>query len=104
MENNQNLTQEQLQNLPQGWSDVQLSADMPLVALVQFLNVLNQRLCELENTVVAATDANGNQLTYTQLYREQAFQEFNKLQEQLTEQEEEEERSQFAQEFTESVE
>ena len=81
MENNQNLTQEQLQNLPQGWSDVQLSADMPLVALVQFLNVLNQRLCELENTVVATTDADGNQLTYTQLYREQAFQEFSKLQE-----------------------
>jgi hypothetical protein len=95
MQNNQNLTQEQLQNLPKGWADVQLTADMPLSALVQFLNVLNQRLASVEDKVVAI-EQDGETLTFTQLYQKQAEREQELLQQQLNEQEEEEERSQFA--------
>ena len=71
MENNQNQNVvEQIQ----GWADVQLSADMPLNALVQFLNVLNQRLVTLEDHVVL-TGPEGQQKTITEIYREQAIAE-----------------------------
>ena len=36
----------------QGWKDVVITPDMPLAALVQFLNVLNQRLCNIEETCI----------------------------------------------------
>ena len=45
---NQNINQEQTQEQPkqaQGWRDVTITPDMPLTAIVQFLNILNQRLC-----------------------------------------------------------
>ena len=71
MENNQNQNVvEQIQ----GWADVQLGADMPLNALVQFLNVLNQRLVTLEDHVVL-TGPEGQQKTITEIYREQAIAE-----------------------------
>ena len=41
---NQNQTQ-----IPQGWKDVNIVPDMPLTAMVQFLNILNQRLCAVED-------------------------------------------------------
>ena len=33
---------EQEQKQPQGWRDVVITPDMPLAALVQFFNILNQ--------------------------------------------------------------
>ena len=72
---NQNINQEQIeQNQPQGWKDVVITPDMPLAAIVQFLNVLNQRLCTIEdNTFVEM--ANGEKLSITQIYALQAEQE-----------------------------
>ena len=79
MENNQNLAENQVQNQQvQGWADVQLSADMPLNALVQFLNVLNQRLVTLEDHV-ALTTPDGKQVTITEIYRQQAIIEQEQL-------------------------
>ena len=92
MENNQNLTQEEVQNFPKGWSDVQLTTDMPLSALVHFLNVLNQRLAALEDKVIAIETDGGESLTFTQVYQKQAEMEQEAL------------RSQSATEPTESVE
>lgn len=77
---NQNLNnQPQEQKQPQGWRDVVISPDMPLAAMVQFFNVLNQRLCTIEdNTFVEM--ANGEKLNITQIYMLQA-QEEQKVQE-----------------------
>ena len=77
---NQNVNQTQEQKQPQGWKDVVITPDMPLAAMVQFFNVLNQRLCTIEdNTFVEM--ANGEKLSITQIYALQAEEE-QKAQEQ----------------------
>ena len=76
---NQNVNQTQEQKQPQGWKDVVITPDMPLAAIVQFLNVLNQRLCTIEdNTFVEMP--NGEKLSITQIYalQSEAEQEENK--------------------------
>ena len=55
----------------QGWKDVQITPDMPASALVQFLNVLNQRLVAVEDNVITKND-NGKPVSLTDLYAEQA--------------------------------
>ena len=61
---NQNVNQTQEQKQPQGWRDVVITPDMPLAAIVQFFNILNQRLC-----------TNGEKLSISEVYRIQAEQE-----------------------------
>ena len=65
MENNQ--TQKQ----PQGWKDVVIHPDMPLGAIIQFFNILNQRLCTIEDNLIVETQS-GDKLTLSELYRVQA--------------------------------
>ena len=53
---------------------------MPLTAIVQFLNVLNQRLCTIEDNLNIEMQ-NGEKISITEIYRiqaEQAEQEKNK--------------------------
>ena len=64
MENTEN-------KVPQGWRDVQIVPDMPLSALVNFLNVLNQRLCALED-IVTVSGEDGQPISLTDLYAIQA--------------------------------
>lgn len=64
MENTEN-------KVPQGWRDVQIVPDMPLSALVNFLNVLNQRLCALED-IVTVPGEDGKATSLTDLYALQA--------------------------------
>ena len=67
MENqNQNANQQ-----PQGWKDVNITPDMPLAAIVHFLNILNQRLCNIEDNLVV-TQEDGTQMSLTQIYAAQA--------------------------------
>ena len=79
---NQNTNQEQMeQNQPQGWKDVVITPDMPLAAMVQFFNVLNQRLCTIEDNLTVEMP-NGEKISITEAYRLQALaeqvQELNK--------------------------
>lgn len=79
-EKNVNQTQEQTEKKVQGWKDVVITPDMPLTAIVQFLNVLNQRLCTIEDNLSVEMQ-NGEKLSITEIYRiqaEQAEQEKNK--------------------------
>lgn len=77
MENqNQNVNQQ-----PQGWKDVNITPDMPLAAIVHFLNILNQRLCNIEDNLVV-TQPDGTQMSLTQIYAAQAEQEEKAQQEQ----------------------
>ena len=72
--------QEQTEKKVQGWKDVVITPDMPLTAIVQFLNVLNQRLCTIEDNLSVEMQ-NGEKLSITEIYRiqaEQAEQEKNK--------------------------
>ena len=79
---NQNLNnQPQEQKQPQGWKDVVITPDMPLVALVQFFNVLNQRLCTIEDNLLVEMP-NGEKLCISELYRIQAEEEQKVQQEQ----------------------
>lgn len=68
---NQNVNQTQEQKQPQGWKDVVITPDMPLAAIVQFLNILNQRLCNIEDNLVV-TQEDGTQMSLTQIYAAQA--------------------------------
>ena len=79
-EKNINQSQEQTEKKVQGWNDVVITPDMPLTAIVQFLNVLNQRLCTIEDNLSVEMQ-NGEKLSITEIYRiqaEQAEQEKNK--------------------------
>ena len=79
-EKNVNQQQEQTEKKVQGWKDVVITPDMPLTAIVQFLNVLNQRLCTIEDNLTVEMQ-NGEKLSITEIYRiqaEQAEQEKNK--------------------------
>ena len=58
---------------PQGWRDVQLTDQMPLVVLVNFLNVLNQRLCAIED--VTQVPYNNQMVSLTEFYAIQAEEE-----------------------------
>jgi hypothetical protein len=58
----------------QGWKDVNIVPDMPLAALVQFLNILNQRLCTVEDNTFIKDDQ-GNMISLTKLYAIQAEEE-----------------------------
>ena len=72
-----NQPQEQAEKKVQGWKDVVITPDMPLTAIVQFLNVLNQRLCTIEDNLTIEMQ-NGEKLSITEIYRIQAEQEKNK--------------------------
>ena len=66
--------QNQTPQMPQGWKDVNIVYDMPLSALVQFLNILNQRLCAVEDNTFIKDDE-GNMLSLTKFYALQAEEE-----------------------------
>ena len=53
--------------IPQGWKDVTIVPDMPLSAMVQFLNILNQRLCTVEDNTFIKDDQ-GNMISLTKMY------------------------------------
>ena len=57
----------------QSWRDVQLTPDMPLSVLINFLNVLNQRLASIEDQVVV--DFEGAKKTLTEVYQIQSERE-----------------------------
>ena len=57
----------------QGWADVVITPDMPLSVLVNFMNVLNQRLVTIEDQTVI--DFEGSKKTLTEIYRVQAERE-----------------------------
>lgn len=57
----------------QGWADVVITPDMPLSVLVNFMNVLNQRLVTIEDQTVI--DFEGSKKTLTEIYRIQAERE-----------------------------
>ena len=58
------------ENKIQGWKDVQITPDMPLSVIVNFLNVLNQRLVALED--VTKVPFNNQMISLTELYSLQA--------------------------------
>lgn len=54
----------------QGWKDIQITLDMPLSVLVNFMNVLNQRLVAIEDHVQVPFD--NKMISLTELYAIQA--------------------------------
>lgn len=85
MENQEkNVNQPQEQRV-QGWKDVVITPDMPLAAMVQFFNVLNQRLCTIEDNTFVEMPT-GEKLSITQIYALQAQEEQKAQEEQNKEQ------------------
>lgn len=68
---------EQENKMPNGWKDVTITVAMPLDVLVNFLNVLNQRLCTIEN-VVTVQGPEGKMISITDLYAIQSAEEMKK--------------------------
>ena len=63
-----------------GWAQVQITPDIPLALLVNFMNILNQRLVALEN-VVTVQGPEGKMMSLTDLYALQAAEEAKKMEE-----------------------
>ena len=59
--------EEQNKQTSQGWKDVQLTPDMSVSMLINFLNVLNQRLSNLED-IIEITAEDGRKMTLTAYY------------------------------------
>ena len=59
--------EEQNKQTNQGWKDVQLTSDMSVSMLINFLNVLNQRLSNLED-IIEITAEDGRKMTLTEYY------------------------------------
>lgn len=55
----------------QSWAEVQIHEGMPLNILIRFMNILNQRLCAIEN-VVTVSGPTGKMISLTDLYALQA--------------------------------
>ena len=53
-----------------GWVDVVITPDMPLSVIVNFLNVINERLCAIEDII--QVPFNNKMITLTQFYKAQA--------------------------------
>lgn len=60
--------EQQQRQQPQGWRDVQITTELSVEALVHFLNVLNQRICVLED-IVQCEDPDGKIISITELYQ-----------------------------------
>ena len=69
MEEKQSVNQQQTQpqEQPKGWKGVVITPDMPASALIQFFNVLNQRLCSLEDVITVP----GINKTFTEYYEDE---------------------------------
>lgn len=61
-----------------GWAQVNITPDMPLGLIVNFLNVLNQRLVTVEN-IVTTIGPDGKAISLTDLYAIQAKNEQEQL-------------------------
>lgn len=57
-----------------GWADAKITADLPLQAIVEFANILNQRLCFIEDNI-KLSDENGNSMSITQFYAMQQMEQ-----------------------------
>ena len=58
----------------EGWRDVEINPNMPLTAIVQFFNVLNQRLCNLED-IIKITLPTGEEVSLTEAFAIRAAEE-----------------------------
>lgn len=65
---------EENKQLTNSWRDVQLAPEMSVYLLIDFLNVLNQRLSLLED-VIKINDENGNEISITEYYKRTSTQE-----------------------------
>jgi hypothetical protein len=61
----------QKENYVPGWKDARITVEMPLHMIVDFLNILNNRLCFLEDSIRLA-DNEGNTMSVTEFYAMQA--------------------------------
>lgn len=61
----------QNENYVPGWKDARITLEMPLHMIVDFLNILNNRLCFLEDSI-KLSDGNGNTMSVTEFYAMQA--------------------------------
>ena len=61
----------QSENYVPGWKDARITVEMPLNMIVDFLNILNNRLCFLEDSIRLA-DNEGNTMSVTEFYAMQA--------------------------------
>ena len=61
----------QSENYVPGWKDAKITVEMPLHMIVDFLNILNNRLCFLEDSIRLA-DNEGNTMSVTEFYAMQA--------------------------------
>lgn len=63
-----------------GWRDIRITSELPLDALINFMNVLNQRLCTLEDATKVPYD--NQMISLTELYTIQAEAERKAMEEQ----------------------
>ena len=65
---NNNTTEDESEKT---WKDVNLTPEFPLTSLVQFLNILNQRMSTIEDIIIIK-DENGKEMSLSEKYKEDA--------------------------------
>ncbi len=85
------------QQMPQfnGWKDAKIDGNMPIEGLIQFLNILNQRLILIEDqlTIKVGNEGNSQNITLTQYWIEVQKQEYQKMMEEMQKQMEAQEKA-----------
>ena len=68
----------EVKNETQGWKDVKITSEMPLSMLIEFLNVLNQRLTTAENLIPVEVEKD-KYMSLTEFYAKQNEAQENKV-------------------------
>jgi hypothetical protein len=90
----ENKTKEEKMQEPKfdGWRSAQIDENLPIAGLVQFLNILNQRLILVED---ALTMQDGDErITLSEYWVRVQKQEYQKMLEEMQKQQEEQEKAQ----------
>lgn len=67
-----------------GWRDNKITEQTPIGAIVEYLNIVNERLILIEDAIKANVD--GKEMTLTEYWIEVQKQEFKKFQEAMAQQ------------------
>lgn len=79
--------EENKQQMPQfnGWKDAKIDGNMPIQGLIEFLNILNQRLILIEDQLTIKV-GEGQNITLTQYWIEVQKQEYQRMMEEYQKQ------------------
>jgi len=87
MEDNKQMQEQEQEQKIEGWKDIILTPDTPLSLIIHTMNMINQRLCQIED--IMQVNYQGKTMSITEKFALQAQEIAKKQQEQAKAQEQE---------------